>query len=125
MCGEQAQRRLSELTMGTSSFLWKPVFPLGQVPWNPGWLYIVQQLNYRRQRRRLCGTSEASHTPYFSLLVASAGLCMAPSWPPESGLLSGGRKREVGRRALFIVMNVMDVAAPRGTGHQGKDSSVC
>ena len=73
----------------------------------------------------LCGTSEASHTPYFSLLVASAGLCMAPSWPPESGLLSGGRKREVGRRALFIVMNVMDVAAPRGTGHQGKDSSVC
>lgn len=117
MCGEQAQRRLGELTVGTYSFLWKPAFPLGQVPWNPGRLYTVQQLNYSRQRCRLCGTSEASHP----ILLSACHLCwfvLGPILAPKSGLLPGGRKRKVGRRALFIVMNVMDVA-------QSKDSSVC
>ena len=103
MCGEQAQRRLSELTVGTSSFLWKPVFPLGQVPWNPGWLYTVQQLDYRRQRRRLCGTSEASHTPYFSLLVASAGLCMAPSRLPRAVCFPEAGKERLGEEHSLLL----------------------
>lgn len=43
-----------------------------------------------------------------------------PILAPERGVLPRGRKGEAGRRALFIVVNVMDVVAPRETGHQGK-----
>lgn len=105
MCGEQAQRRLGELTVGTY-ISFREASSLGQVPWNPGRLYTVQQINYSREVPG-CVAPVKPHTPYFSLLVTSAGLCLAHPGPQER-FASRRQKERLGEEHFYCWVNVMD-----------------
>lgn len=120
MCGEQAQRSLGKLTVGPSSFLWEPAFPLGQVPWNPGLSNSITG-----DRGAGCVAPVKPHTPHTSLCLSSLLVCAWAHPGPREGCASQSQERKGWEKNTLYCRERDGRGGPKGDWTPRKDSSVC